>query len=181
MHQILARRYYTVLAPNGLIFPSDFQSMGFAIPTAIGVRIGVPDRPVIAVVGDGGFSMTGLELLSAVREKISLVVIVFVDGALGQIRLQQLADYGVTHAVRLRNPDFALFAAAVGAHHELVGNIEEAVRVAIRSGGVVVLEVPVEDSFGTLRNAAAARARGTIRAAVGDKLLSRLKRLLKRH
>ena len=178
-HQILARRYYKVLAPGGLIFPSDFQSMGFAIPTAIGARIGAPDRVVVAIVGDGGFAMTGLELLSAVREGLSIVVIVFVDGALGQIRVQQLADYGASHAVKLRNPDFGLFAAAVGAHYELVGeSIEVAVQGAIRRGGVVVLEVPVGDTFATVRMAAVSRAKAATRRVVGEKILSSVKRVL---
>jgi acetolactate synthase-1/2/3 large subunit len=168
LHQILARRYYSVLAPCGLIVPTDLQSMGFAIPTAIGVRLAMPDRAVVALVGDGGFAMTALELLSAVREGTSLVVIVFVDGAFGQIRMQQLMDYGASHGVELENPDFNLLAAAVGARHELVGdNIETVVRAALAHGGVTVLEVPVEDTLAIRRTAAIARAReGTRRVTV---------------
>jgi acetolactate synthase-1/2/3 large subunit len=178
-HQILARRYYKVLAPGGLIFPSDLQSMGFGIPTAIGACIGAPKRVVVAVVGDGGFAMTGMELLSAAREGVSLVVIVFVDGALGQIRFQQLAEYGATHAVKLRNPDFGLFAAAVGAHHELIGeNIEMAVHDAIGHGGVVVLEVPVGDTIRIVRKAAVSRVKAVTRRAIGQRFINRMKRLL---
>jgi acetolactate synthase-1/2/3 large subunit len=180
-HQILARRYYNVLAPLGVVFPSDLQSMGFAIPTAIGAKIAAPERVVVAIVGDGGFAMTGLELLSAVREGVSIIFIVFVDGALGQIRLQQLTDYGVSHAVKLTNPDFGLFAAAVGAQHELIGeNIEAAVREAISRGGVTVLEVPVGDTLGIIRTAVTSRAREVTRRVIGRRLINRVKRLLGR-
>ena len=50
-------------------------------PAAIGARLAAPTRPVVAVIGDGGFAMSGLELLTAVREKIPLTVVVFVDGS----------------------------------------------------------------------------------------------------
>jgi acetolactate synthase-1/2/3 large subunit len=180
-HQILARRYYKALCPGGIVFPSDLQSMGFAIPTAIGAKIAAPERIVVAIVGDGGFAMTGLELLSAVREGLSIIFIVFVDGALGQIRLQQLTDYGVTHAVKLANPDFGLFAAAVGAQYELIGeNIEAAVREGIRRGGVTVLEVPVGDTLEIIRTAITSRVRGAARRVIGRRLIDRVKRLLNR-
>ncbi|HWH51405.1 MAG TPA: thiamine pyrophosphate-binding protein, partial [Gemmatimonadaceae bacterium] len=93
-HQGMTRRHYEVLAPRGLLFPSDLQSMGYGLPAAIGARIAAPTRPVVALIGDGGFAMSGLELLTAVRERIGMSVIVFNDGQLGQIRLQQLSNYG---------------------------------------------------------------------------------------
>ena len=91
MHQQLLRRHFEVLAPRGLLFPSDYQSMGFGLPAAIGAKLAVPERPVVAVLGDGGFAISGLELLTAVHANLSLTVIVFNDGQLGRIRLEQLA------------------------------------------------------------------------------------------
>lgn len=172
LHQILARRYFTVLAPCGLITPTDLQSMGFAIPTAIGARIAMPNRAVVALLGDGGFAMTALELLSAVRERVSLVVIVFVDGAFGQIRMQQLANYGISHGVSLENPDFSLLAAAVGARHELIGDndIETVVTAALVHSGVTVIEVLVDDTVAIRRNAVVARAREATRRAAGPRV-----------
>ena len=172
LHQVLARRYYTVLAPSGLITPTDLQSMGFAIPTAIGARIAMPNRPVVALLGDGGFAMTALELLSAVREGISLVVVVFVDGAFGQIRMQQLANYGVSHGVSFKNPDLKLLAGAVGARHELIGDndVEVAIRAALEHAGVTVIEVPVGDTHAIRRKAAVARAREATRRVTGPRV-----------
>ena len=184
LHQVLARRYYRVLSPLGLIMPTDLQSMGFAIPTAIGARIAAPGRPVVALVGDGGFTMTALELVSAARAGIDLVLIVFVDGAFGQIRLQQLATYGKDHGVSLRNPDIGLLAAAVGAHHEVLGDgdvgLEAVVGGALRRPGVSVIEVAVGDSFAIRRTAAVARAREGTRRAAGPRVVRFLSKLLRK-
>jgi len=180
LHQILARRYYEVLSPRGLLIPGDFQSMGFAIPTAIGARLARPERPVVALVGDGGFAMTALELLSAIREGIALVVIVFSDGALSQIRLQQLEAYGVGHAVTLASPDYALFAKSLGARHAAVGNnVAAVVRAALEYRGITILEVPVGDSLAIRRIATVARARETVRKMAGPRLFNRVRQILR--
>ena len=182
LHQVLARRYYTVLAPHGLITPTNLQSMGFAIPTAIGAKLALPNRGVVALLGDGGFAMTALELLSAVREGIALVVIVFVDGAFGQIRMQQLENYGASHGVSLRSPDLGLLAAAVGARHELISddNLEVVVRAALAERGVTVIEVPVGDTFGIRRSAAVARTREATRRVAGPRLFGMVTKMLRR-
>jgi acetolactate synthase I/II/III large subunit len=179
LHQVLARRYYTVLSARGIIIPTDLQSMGFAIPTAIGARMGAPNRAVVALVGDGGFAMMGLELLTAARERISLVVIVFVDGVFGQIRMQQLASYGVGHGVSFQNPDFKLIAAAVGASYEFVGDndIEAVVRAALDRSGITVIEVSVGDTPAIRRHAAFARSRQVTRLVTGPRVFHLLTRV----
>lgn len=184
LHQILARRYFRVLAPLGLILPTDLQSMGFAIPTAIGARLAAPERPVVALVGDGGFAMTAVELVSAVREGIDLVVIVFVDGAFGQIRMQQLASYGKGHGVTLQNPNISLLAAAVGARHDLIADgdigVEAVIGSALQRSGVTVIEVAVGDSFAIRRTAAIARAREGARRAAGPPVIRFLSKLFRK-
>jgi acetolactate synthase-1/2/3 large subunit len=147
LHQILARRYFDVLSPRGLLIPADFQAMGFGIPAAIGARLAAPDRPVVALVGDGGFAMSGLELATAVREAMDLVVVVCSDGHLGQIRMQQIGEFGRAAGTRLPAMDYAALADAVGARygtldHDPAAAIEEALR-----GGVWLLEVTVGDSL----------------------------------
>lgn len=174
LHQVLARSYFTVTAPHGLLMPTDLQSMGFAIPTAIGARLALPHRKVVALVGDGGFAMSALELLSAAREGASLVVIVFADGVFGQIRLQQLGNYGASHGVTLRNPDFGLLAPAVGAHYAAVGesdDIESSVKEALERDGVTVIEVSVRDSLPIRKAAATARAKTVARRAAWARAL----------
>jgi acetolactate synthase-1/2/3 large subunit len=182
LHQILARRYYRVLAPCGLMMPADLQSMGYAIPTAIGARLTAPKRTVVALVGDGGFAMTGLELLTAKREGISLVVIVFVDGSLGQIRMQQLGNYGATHAVELQNPDLRLFAEAIGVGYELAAaeDIEAIVKRSIERSGVTLIEVPVGDTMKIRGHAAMVRTGEATRRIMSPRFSRMLKALFRR-
>lgn len=147
LHQILVRRHLDVLSPRGLIVPTDFQSMGFGLPASIGARIAAPGRAVVAVVGDGGFLMSGLELLTMRRERLPIVTFVFNDGHLNQIRLQQLGSYGHAHAVDLVNPDFAQLASALGVGYLRIGDAsDDDVRRALRGDRPTLVEVVVGDS-----------------------------------
>lgn len=163
LHQMSMRRYYAVRSPRGLIVPTNFQSMGFALPAAIAAAIAAPHRRVVAVIGDGGMIMSGLELLTAVREKIRLSVVVFNDAAYSLIRNAQLASHGASHGTELLVPDFAALAAATGAEYWSVGagDIGQSVADTRRDGAPVrLIEVPLEDSPGLKR----VRLKGKIRA-----------------
>ena len=181
LHQGLVRRHFDVLAPRGLILPSDFQSMGFGLPAAIGAKLAVSDRPVVVVLGDGGFSMSGMELLTAVREKIPLTVIVFNDGRLNLIRIQQFQEFGRSESTDILNPDFATFAAAVGARYALIdGNAEQILRSAVESPHVTLIEVLVGDSAAIHAVRAKGLARETARRVLGPGIVQRLKHLVRR-
>jgi acetolactate synthase-1/2/3 large subunit len=148
LHQTLARRHFTVLSPRGLLIPSNLQSMGFGLPAAIGASLAMPSRPVVALVGDGGLAASGLELLTAVRERVRLAVVVFNDGQLGAIRLQQWGRHGRSHGTALANPDFAKLAAAVGASYvRLERDAEETLREAACAQGVTLVEVVLKDTL----------------------------------
>lgn len=176
LHQQLLRRHFDVLAPRGLLFPSDYQSMGFGLSAAIGAKVAVPERAVVAVLGDGGFAMSGLELLTAVREAISLTVIVFNDGQLGRIRLSQLAASGRTNSVELSNPNFEAFALAVGASYALVnGDAERILRASIERPGVTLVELRLGDSPGIYAMRACGLARAVARRALPSAVLRRFK------
>ena len=179
LHQGLVRRHFDVLSPRGLIIPNDFQSMGFGLPAAIGAKLAAPERPVVAVLGDGGFAMSGMELLTAVREKIPLTVIVFNDGRLNLIRLQQLQSFGSSESVDILNPDFGTFAAAMGARYALIdGNIEQVLRTAVDSNHVTLVEVRVGDSPAIHLMRGKGFARETARKALGPGMVRRIKRWL---
>jgi acetolactate synthase-1/2/3 large subunit len=181
LHQVLARRHLDVLAPRGLILPSDYQSMGYGIPAAIGARLAAPGRPVVAIVGDGGFAMSGLELLTAAREGLDLTVVVFADGRLNRIRLEQLAAFGRSSAVDLVNPDFGALAAAVGARHVVCdGDPEAALREALGAPGVKIVEVPVGDTPRIHAMRAQGVVRGAARRALGPRLAMFVRRILRR-
>jgi len=147
LHQVAARRHYASFAPSGLLFPSDFQSMGFGLPAAIAAKLAAPARAVVVLIGDGGLQMSGFELATAVRERLPLPVFVFNDGRLGLIRLEQITSWGRTHDVDLQPLDLAAFAAAVGAGYALVGDGPgEAVTRALAADKPTLLEVRVADS-----------------------------------
>lgn len=181
LHQGLVRRHFDVLAPRGLIIPSDLQSMGFGLPAAIGAKLAAPERPVVVVLGDGGFAMSGMELLTAVREKVPLTVIVFNDGRLNLIRLQQFSNFGRSESVDLLNPDFGAFAAATGVKYALVdGNAEEVLRTAVGSDHVTLVEVLVGDSPGIHLTHAKGFTRESARRVLGPGFLRSLKHWVRR-
>jgi acetolactate synthase-1/2/3 large subunit len=179
LHQVLARRHFAVFEPRGLIMPSDFQSMGFGVPAAIGAKLGAPSRPVVAVVGDGGFLMSGMELVTAVREAVPVTVVVFNDGQLNQIRLQQFREVGHPHAVALGTPDLEAFAGALALDYvRLTGDPETVLRAAIASRRPTLVEVEVGDSPAIRRLRASGLARGAARGLLPGAVLAWLKRLL---
>ena len=84
-------------------------AMGYGVPAAIGAALARPDRPVVAFVGDGGFLMTGQELVTAVQEGLPVKVVLGDNGAYGTIAMHQYQRIGkdALFAVHLRSPDFA--------------------------------------------------------------------------
>jgi acetolactate synthase-1/2/3 large subunit len=166
LHQVLARRWFEVLSPRGLILPSDFQSMGFGIPAGIGARIAAPERPIVVLAGDGGLLMSGLEITTAVRERLPLLVIVFNDGKLNQIRWQQLRDSGHPFGVDLAELEIESFATAIGAGYlayDPVPDAEALTRVFAGSRPTI-LEVKVDDSWSMRSQAAGAKLKSVARS-----------------
>jgi acetolactate synthase-1/2/3 large subunit len=108
-----------------------------------------PDRPVVAVCGDGGFMMNSQELETAVRLKMNLTVIILRDDGYGMIRWKQsnmgFADFGLDYG----NPDFVLYAQSYGAHGHRVESAEGFLPLLERclsTPGVHVIDCPVDYS-----------------------------------
>ncbi len=90
-------------------------TLGYGFPTALGVKVAHPDRKVLAVCGDGGFMFGVQELATAAQEGIAVVVVVFDNGAYGNVRRDQRTRFeGRFIASELHNPDFMKLAAAFG-------------------------------------------------------------------
>jgi acetolactate synthase-1/2/3 large subunit len=169
LHQMLVRRHFRVLAPRGLIVPTNFQSMGFALAAAIGAKLAAPERTVVAVIGDGGLAMCGLELVTAVRERLALPVLLFSDGKYGLIRLDQVRDYGVTYGTDLPPLDPSALAAATGASYRaLEGDAAGVLRAALAEQGPALVDVSLGDSAAMRR----VQAKSAVRAA-GRRVLPR--------
>jgi len=91
-------------------------SMGYAVPGALGVQLARPGKTVVALVGDGGFLMTGQELVTAVEQNLPVKVIVFDNSAYATIAMHQVRRFGGEnqYGVNLKSPDFAAAARAWG-------------------------------------------------------------------
>jgi acetolactate synthase-1/2/3 large subunit len=136
---------FPVYEPRTFLHPAAAVSMGYGLPAALGARAAFPDRPIAAVVGDGCFQMTGMELATAVQEKLPIVLIVVNDGGLTLIKALQHRKYGNRFlGVDLMNPDFALLAQAFGIRHlaaDSEATLESAVRQAIQLRDTVLVEM----------------------------------------
>lgn len=180
LHQVMAFRHWQSLAPRGILAPSDFQSMGFGLPAAIGAKLARPAGQVVVLLGDGGMAMSGMELLTAVREQMDLTVVVFNDGALGQIRLQQFGSFGTGHATTLQNPDFGGFADALDVSYFPFGeDAERTLRNAVETRGVKLIEVPVWQSHAMRAARLKGMARRSANKLVGRSAWARLKAKLR--
>jgi acetolactate synthase-1/2/3 large subunit len=181
-HQISTRRHFEVESPRGLVIPSDFQSMGFGVPAAVGARLASPNRPVAVITGDGGFLMSGMELTTAVRERLPLLCVVFADGYLNQIRLSQLSESG--HAIGVEPGRLSLegFAHSAGIDYIRFGENLGGDRIAeaFRGNRPTLVEVPVGDAAGLAGTARKAKAKEWVRESLGPERLDRLKGWLSR-
>ncbi|MFW6005831.1 MAG: biosynthetic-type acetolactate synthase large subunit [Candidatus Bipolaricaulota bacterium] len=88
-HQMWAAQHYEYTHPNQLITSGGLGTMGFGFPAAIGSQVAAPDKPVVAVTGDGSFQMNIQELTTAVREKLPITVVILRNGSLGMVRQWQ--------------------------------------------------------------------------------------------
>jgi acetolactate synthase-1/2/3 large subunit len=101
-------------------------AMGYSVPAAIAARLARPERPVVSLVGDGGFLMTGTEVETAVREQVPIVVLVYDNAQYGTIRAHQQREHpGRQIATALGPVDFAAIARGLGADGVTVRDEQE--------------------------------------------------------
>ena len=119
-------RHYPYEHPLSQAAPA-VGAMGYAMPGAIGAQLARPGKRVVALVGDGGFGMTGQELITAVGNRLPIVVLVCDNGGYGTIAMHQHQRYGAdaTYGIALDRPDFAAAARAWGADAWTVAATEE--------------------------------------------------------
>lgn len=120
-------------------------SMGLAVPAAVAAALRHPGRQVVALVGDGGFMMTGNELATAIAAGAAPKIIIANNGSYGVIRAHQEAAYpGRVIATRLVNPDFAAMARAFGATGLTIAtpaDVHGIIEEALATPGPVVVDV----------------------------------------
>jgi acetolactate synthase I/II/III large subunit len=122
-------------------------TLGYGFPTALGAKVGNPDRKVISINGDGGFMFNVQELATAVQHKIGVTTVVFDDGAFGNVRrIQQESFSGHTIASDLQNPSFADLGRTFGmpaVRADGADALAGALREAMTEDGPVLIHVPV--------------------------------------
>ncbi|MHB1144377.1 MAG: thiamine pyrophosphate-binding protein [Thiobacillus sp.] len=115
---VFAQSWFDVSDRNRYFPNSGISSLGHAIPAAIGARCFAPDSPTFAILGDGGFQMCCMEMMTAVNYGIPLNVVVINNGTLSLIRKNQFQLYGERYIdCDFSNPDFALLAKSFGVNH----------------------------------------------------------------
>ncbi len=122
-----------------------WRSMGFALPAALAAKIARPDAPVIALTGDGGFAMTGMEFATAVRYDLAVTVVVFNNGLLGEEAIKQTNANMPIYGMDLTNPDFSAFAMATGGlgfHPQTERELDDALEKALHSKQPSLVDVP---------------------------------------
>jgi acetolactate synthase I/II/III large subunit len=142
-----ARLAFPVYKPRTFLSPGYQDNLGWGYATALGAQHGKSDVPVLSVNGDGGFLYTGNELATAVRHRIPLVAVIFVDDAFGNVRRIQQEQFGNRLiACDLANPDFVKYAESFGAAGRRARSPDE-LRLALRDSFArrepTVIEVPV--------------------------------------
>ncbi len=139
-----ANEVFPVYNPRTWLHPVGFGTLGFALPAAIGAKFAVGKKPVAAFIGDYGFQYTINELGTAVEHKLPLVIFLWNNEALGQIR-DDMVNKGIQpNAVTLQNPDFQMLAKAYGCNAEKPENLKAlalAIAAALKAEGPTLIEM----------------------------------------
>ncbi len=143
---VWAARYLRMNGQRRLVGSFWHGSMANAMPQALGIQAACPGRQVVSLSGDGGFTMLMGDLLSAKQLDLPIKVVVFNNGALGFIELEQKSSGFVDTGTELQNPDFAAMANAVGIHGiriEDPAELEAKMAEALAHPGPVLIDAVV--------------------------------------
>jgi acetolactate synthase I/II/III large subunit len=148
MHIWMARHFFE-FEPRKLLFSNGQQTLGVGIPWAMAASLTYPAKKVVAVVGDGGFLYSSMELETAVRLKLNITVIIFRDGGYNMVAFQQELIYGRTSGADFGNPDLVKYAESFGAVGLRVNHPDEllpTLRKGLETPGIVVIDIPTDYS-----------------------------------
>ncbi len=149
IHKLWISRLFETYEPNTVVISNGLASMGIAMPGAIGAKLAKPSSNIVSLSGDGGFLMNFQELETAKRLGAGGVHIVWVDGSYGLIEWKQERGGKKPFGVRFGNPDYVKLAQSFGAKGykvEKEGELAETLAMAIRSGDLCVVEIPIDYS-----------------------------------
>ena len=140
-------QYLPVYEPRTFIHPAEFCTIGCGLPLALGAKVAAPERPVVALCGDGGFLLNASELATAAQEKLPVVVVIFNDSTYATVKKDQRRRFAGRYiATDLLAPDYITLAHAFRAHGIRAESPEalcKAVRTAVHNNEPTVIEVPL--------------------------------------
>jgi acetolactate synthase I/II/III large subunit len=146
-HQMSTSRYYKYKKPRTNVTSGGAGTMGFALPAAMGAKLGVPEKQVVAVIGDGGYQMTVQELGTIMQYKIPVKILVLNNNFLGMVRQwQQLFHEKRYSFTEMANPDFIKLAEAYSIPARKVEkreDLQDAIREMLDATGPYFLEAVV--------------------------------------
>ncbi len=147
-NQMWAAQLYGYDHPNTHITSGGLGTMGFALPAAMGVQIGRPDRQVWVIAGDGGIQMNIQELQTVADLGLELKVVIVNNGYLGMVRQWQSFFHGGRYsATPISSPNYLLLARAyghAGVKVDRVSELDEALQWAVRTPGTAIVDVAVD-------------------------------------
>ncbi len=147
-HQMWTARFYQWTRPNSHITSGGLGTMGFALPAAMGVKMGMPDVPVWVVAGDGGFQMNIQELATLQQEGIALKVAIMNNGYLGMVRQWQQFFHSRNYSeTPITGPNYVKLADAYGLKGMRVTRREDiagAIKEAMETEGTVIIDFVIE-------------------------------------
>ncbi|HEU4926922.1 MAG TPA: thiamine pyrophosphate-binding protein [Vicinamibacterales bacterium] len=148
-HMFPATMLWPVSCPSGMLLSNGLSTMGFALPAAIGAALLDRERPVTALTGDGGLLMCAGELLTAAREKLRIITIVFSDASLSLIEIKQQARRLEPSGVALGEIDWPALARSVGVRSWVVtteAELDRAAGDALACEGPALIEARIDRS-----------------------------------
>jgi acetolactate synthase-1/2/3 large subunit len=144
---IFAQNFYRVKDGDHFVPNTGVSSLGHAIPAAIGARFTL-DKPIFAILGDGGFQMCCMEIMTAVNYQIPLNIVLFNNQTLGLIRKNQHQQYQERFLdCDFKNPDYALLAQSFGINHfriESAADCEQVFAQADFHHGINLIELMLD-------------------------------------
>lgn len=147
-HQMVACRYASFVRSKSNVTSGGLGTMGFALPAAIGAKMGAPDRHVVAVIGDGGYQMTIQELGTIFQTGVGVKIVVLNNNFLGMVRQWQQLFFDKRYAsTEMTNPDFVTIAKGYHIPAKKVterADLAAAVEEMLATEGPYFLEVVVE-------------------------------------
>ena len=147
-HQMITARYYQFEQSKSHISSGGLGTMGFALPAAIGAKLGVEHRQVIAVIGDGGFQMNIQELAVLAQEGLAVKIIILNNAYLGMVRQWQDLFFQKRYSfTELSNPDFVKVADAYDLPAARVADrsqLEQSLEMLLNAETSYLLDIAVE-------------------------------------